>query len=110
LIAGDEWFPHSRNCWLTVIALGLTIVVAHGLLAYSLKHLSSSLVAMFNLLDPVVTAFLAWLIFAETLSWLNLVDFVVIILGIYLALTSKKGIEGQAVEFPKMSSKPINQA
>ncbi|GET42694.1 DMT family transporter [Microseira wollei] len=110
LLAGDEWFPHSRNCWLTVIALGLTVVVGHGMLAYSIKYLSSSFVAMINLLDPVVAAFLAWLIFAETLSWVNLVDFVVIIIGIYLAVTSNKGIERQAVEFPKMSSKPINQA
>jgi drug/metabolite transporter (DMT)-like permease len=102
----EEWFPHSWSGWLTVIALALTLIFAHGLLAYSLKYLSSSFVAMINLLDPVVTAFLAWIIFAETLSWLNLVAFVIIILGIYLALTGEGGIEEQAKDL-QTSAKEI---
>lgn len=106
----DEWFPHSWSGWLTVIALALTLIFAHGLLAYSLKYLSSSFVAMINLLDPVVTAFLAWIILAETLSWLNLVAFAIIMLGIYLALTGEGGIEEQAKDLQQASPKSTNQA
>ncbi|MEH2195403.1 MAG: DMT family transporter [Nostoc sp.] len=109
-ITHDEWFPHSGNSWLAVIALALTLILGSGLLAYSLKHLSSSLVAMINLLDPIVTAFLAWLIFAETLGWLNLVAFAIIILGICLALTSEVRIETQSAKLEKISSEQTNQA
>lgn len=93
LTAHDEWFPHSGNGWLNIIALAITFVFGYSLLAYSLKYLPSSLVAMINLLNPVVTSFLAWIILAETLSLLNLMAFTIIMVGICLALTSKKGIE-----------------
>ncbi|MBW4631170.1 MAG: DMT family transporter [Iphinoe sp. HA4291-MV1] len=105
----EEWFPHTWKGWLSVITLALTLIFGEGLLAYSLKHLSSSFVAVINLLDPVVTAFLAWVIFAEALSWLNLIAFAIIILGIYLALTNEKKIEDQAEEFKELSPEPTNQ-
>ncbi len=98
-----QWFPDSGHGWLSVIALALTLIFAHGLLTYSLKYLSSSLIAMINLLDPVVSSFLAWIIFAEALNWLNLVAFTIMMLGIYLGLTSGKGIEDQANEFKESS-------
>jgi drug/metabolite transporter (DMT)-like permease len=102
--AHDQWFPHSWSGWGNVIALALTLIFGQGLLTYSLKYLSSSLVAMISLLSPVLTSFLAWIIFAEALSWFNLVAFAIIILGIYLALTSKKGIEDQTNELKESSS------
>jgi len=95
----DEWFPHSWSGWLSVIALAITLIFGHGLITYSLKYLSSSVIAMVNLLDPVVSTCLAWFIFTEKLSWSNLMAFAIIILGIYLALTSRKGIEDQTNEF-----------
>ncbi len=107
--AHDEWFPHSWSGWLNVIALALTFIFGHALLAYSLKYLSSSLIAMINLLDQVVSTFLAWIIFAEALNWLNLVAFAIIMLGIYLALTTEKGIEDQTNEFKESSPEPTNQ-
>ncbi|MBD2603583.1 DMT family transporter [Scytonema hofmannii FACHB-248] len=96
LTVKDEWFPHSWNGWLAVITLALALIVSHGLLVYSLKYLSSSFVAMINLFDPAVTGFFAWMIFAEALNWLNLVAFVIIVLGIYLALSSKGAIKSVA--------------
>jgi drug/metabolite transporter (DMT)-like permease len=52
--AHDEWFPHSWGGWINVINLALTIICGHGLLTYSLKYLSSSLIAMISLLSPVI--------------------------------------------------------
>ena len=102
----DQWFPQSVSGWLDILALALTLILANGLVAYSLKYLSSSLISTINLLDPVVTAFLAWVVFAEALSWLNLIAFAVIILGIYLTLTSDKGIEHETNE---LSLEPSDQ-
>lgn len=103
LIVDDEWFPHSWNGWLLVIALAITIIFGYGLLVYSVKHLSSSLVAMICLLEPVVTAFLASMIFTEALGWLNLVALAIILLGIYLAITSEAGIADQFEECKELS-------
>ncbi len=105
----DQWFPDSGRGWLSVIALALTLISAHGLLTYSLKYLSSSLIAMINLLDPIVSSFLAWIIFAEVLNWLNLVAFAIIILGIYLAVISEKRTDDQANELKESSPESTNQ-
>jgi len=40
---------------------------------------------MFLLLEPIITAILAWLVFDESLSPLNLLTFFVVLVGIYLA-------------------------
>jgi drug/metabolite transporter (DMT)-like permease len=44
---------------------------------------------VFLLLDPVITAILAWIIFAERLTPLNWLAFSVVLAGIYLAKSSQ---------------------
>lgn len=63
--------------------------IGHGLVVYSLKHFSSGFVTLFMLLEPVITAILAWVIFAEALGFVNCVAFTIIMLGIYLAKTGQ---------------------
>ncbi|MGB3512066.1 MAG: DMT family transporter [Microcoleaceae cyanobacterium] len=93
LVTGDQLFPHSGNSWLSTIFLGLAGVLNMILTAYSLKWLSSGLVSTILLLNPTLTAILAWAIFSETLSMLNLLGFVVILLGIYLVISGKGGVK-----------------
>ncbi|MDJ0688602.1 MAG: DMT family transporter [Xenococcaceae cyanobacterium MO_188.B32] len=82
-------FPSSYLGWLVVIALAVVCqVCGQGLLIYSLDRFSSSFVALFLLLTPINTAILAWLIFAESLSWLNAIAFVLVLFGIYLSQSS----------------------
>ncbi|MBR8839947.1 MAG: DMT family transporter [Stigonema ocellatum SAG 48.90 = DSM 106950] len=106
----EEWFPHSWKGWLTVIALALTLILAHGLLAYSLKHLSSTFIALINFFDPIVTASFSWIVFGEAFSRLNLIAFAIILPGIYLALSNDKKVEEQAEEIKASSSESTNQA
>ena len=91
LVTGDELFPHSWSSWLSAIFIGLGGVVNMILTAYSLKWLSSGLVSTILLLNPALTAILAWAIFSETLSPLNLLGFVVILLGVYLVISGEGG-------------------
>ena len=93
LVAGDELFPHSLGGWLAVIILAITGFSSHFLLTYSLNKLSSGLVATILLLNPILTAILAWLIFSETLNLLNWLALFIILLGIYLATSSKYGVK-----------------
>lgn len=93
LVSGNDLFPHSWGVWLTVTVMGSVEILAKILLTYSLKRLSSGLVATILLLHPVITAILAWRIFSETLNLLNLLAFLAILLGAYLATSSKGGVK-----------------
>ena len=89
LLAGDRVFPYSWQGWLAVIALAVICqAFGQGLLIHSLGRLSSGFVALFLLLEPVITAILAWMLFSESLSLFNWLAFAVVLAGIYLAKSS----------------------
>ncbi len=90
LLTEDVLFPYSWAGWLTIIAQALVCqVLGQSLQAYNLKRFSSGFVAVFLLLDPVITAILAWIIFSEKLSPLNWLAFSVVLAGIYIAKSSQ---------------------
>lgn len=90
LIFEDRIFPISWVGWFAVISLALICEsLGHGLVVYSLKKFSSSFVTIFLLIEPIITAVLAWRIFAEKLGFINWLALVVVLGGIYLAKTGK---------------------
>ncbi len=93
LISSDQVFPHTVCGWLSVTLLAIDEIATISPIAYTLKRLSSGLVATILLLHPAITALLAWRFFSETLSLLNLLGFVVILVGVYLATLSKGGVK-----------------
>ncbi|HAC65522.1 MAG TPA: EamA family transporter [Cyanothece sp. UBA12306] len=96
LINQERFLPSSLNGWLTVFGLAFTQLLIHLLIAYTLKWLSSGIVTVILLLEPIMSAILAGIIFAETLDFWNILAFPIIFLGIYLATTSKSGIKDEA--------------
>jgi len=89
LLTEDILFPYSWTGWLVVISQALVCqVLGQSLQAYNLKRFSSGFVAVFLLLDPVITAILAWIIFSEQLSPLNGLAFSLVLVGIYQAKVS----------------------
>ncbi|MGD1701358.1 DMT family transporter [Dapis sp. BLCC M229] len=90
LLFEDRLLPVSLSGWLAVISLGiLCSLIGVGALYYSLKQFSSGFVSLIMLLEPVIAAFLAWAIFAEELSLLNGLTFVLVLSGIYLAKSER---------------------
>ncbi|EFA73348.1 Putative uncharacterized protein [Raphidiopsis brookii D9] len=86
LLTDPQIFPTSLSGWVAVISLALICqVLGQGLLAQSLNQLSSGFVATTLLLEPVISAFIAWLIFFEKLTFLNWIAFCVVLSGVYLA-------------------------
>lgn len=89
LLSHDYFFPVSLQGWLVVIGLALICQgLGQGLIAYSLDHLSSGFVSLSHLSEPILTGVLAWVIFSEHLTWFTGSAFVVIMLGLYLAVSS----------------------
>lgn len=93
LFTQDRLFPSSVNGWLFVISFTLICqVLGHGLLTYSLARLSSVVVSLVHLLEPVFSSILAWAIFWERLSFSNWVGFAVVLIGLYLAVSSQAAV------------------
>jgi drug/metabolite transporter (DMT)-like permease len=95
-------FPTTRVAILAVLGLG---IISEGfgqrLLADCMDKLSSSFVALFLLLEPIVSALLAWGIFMERLSPATWLGFAVVLTGIYLAQSSQATTQGQTqIEAP----------
>lgn len=90
LFAQDRIFPSSANGWLWVICqAAICQVLGHGLLTYSLAKFSSVVVSLVHLLEPVFSAIFAFFIFSEELSFFNLMGFAVVLIGLYLAISSQ---------------------
>lgn len=93
LLTGEKLFPNTWETWLAVIGLGLISEgLGQRLLADCLDKFSSSFIAMFLLLEPIVSAMFAWVIFAEGLTSITGVGFAIILTGIYLAQSSDSAV------------------
>ncbi len=94
MMTENQLFPTTLTAWLAVIGLGLISEgLGQRLLADCMDKFSSGFVSLFLLLEPIISAMLAWVIFAESLSPTTWVGFVVILTGIYLAQTSNSSIQ-----------------
>ena len=86
LIFENQVFPSSLLGWVNIFALSILCqVIASVIFIYQLKQFSSGFVSLFMLLQPIVTAILAWVIFHEYLSFVNWISFLIVLLGIYIA-------------------------
>ncbi|MGB3239229.1 MAG: DMT family transporter [Geitlerinemataceae cyanobacterium] len=86
-------FPNSWQGWLAIVSMSASGLLAQGLLLYSLKRFSSGLVSLIFLVTPFTTAFIAWIVFSETLSLSNLLAFCIVVLGLSVSLSSSSSIE-----------------
>ncbi|PZD74644.1 hypothetical protein C1752_01005 [Acaryochloris thomasi RCC1774] len=94
LVVEHQFFPISSQGWAAVIGLALVSqVLGQGLITYSLSRLSSGVVALSYLLEPVLSALGAWILFSETLSLFNEVAFALVILGVYIAISSQSAVK-----------------
>ncbi len=89
LFTEDRILPFSWEGWLSIIGLAVVAqVLGHGFVTYSLKTFSSGFVALCFLLEPVITALIAWVLFSEQLTIISWLGFSIVLLGLYLAQSS----------------------
>ena len=93
-VVEDRLFPYSWKGWFFIIFQALFCqVLGQGLLAYSLGKLSSEVVAVTLLLEPVLASIFAWFIFSEQVGLFDWVTFAVVLVGIYLAQSSQSAVK-----------------
>lgn len=90
LMKGDSILPTTTTGWFAILGLGLICeVIARILITASFKYFSAPFLTITFLLEPFPVAFFAWLLLGEFLSPLNILGFILISIGIYLAKTGK---------------------
>jgi len=90
----DRLLPYSWTGWFFIIFQALFCqVLGQGLLAYSLSRISSGVVAVTLLLEPVLASIFAWFIFSEQVGLFDWATFAVVLAGIYLAQSSQSTVQ-----------------
>jgi drug/metabolite transporter (DMT)-like permease len=99
----DIFLPNSLQSWLSVIGFALVCqVIGQGLLAYCLKQFSAVFVSVTHLLEPLLAALMGFLIFSETLGITVGLSFMVVLVGLYLVISStdqKSSTDGSVSTF-----------
>jgi drug/metabolite transporter (DMT)-like permease len=87
-------FPVTLPGWLAVLSLAIICqVIGQGLLAYSLDKLSSGFIAIVLLLDPVLAAFGGWVCFSESITLVDGLCFLGVLVGVAIATSSESSIQ-----------------
>ncbi|TDP96821.1 drug/metabolite transporter (DMT)-like permease [Halanaerobium saccharolyticum] len=77
---------HGLNNYLLFLALAVgPTLIGHSILNYAVRYLSTSIVSLSILGEPILTTFLAWLILSEQVRLTTMIGGAFILGGIYLA-------------------------
>jgi drug/metabolite transporter (DMT)-like permease len=86
VLSGEQLLAFTLLGWAMLFGLALISQVGgQGLIAYALAHLPAPFSSVTLLLQPVVAAFLAWLILDEVLGPWQALGGVIVLVGIWLA-------------------------
>lgn len=92
LFADGAFAPVDIAGWMPLLGLALiTHVLGQGLIIYGLAHISASYGSIGLLIQPVIAAVLAWLIFQEALGPLHIAGAIMILTGIAISQKRRKG-------------------
>lgn len=83
---------HTAQGWLLVLYLGLVpTALAYWLFQMGLRSVSATTASILGMLDPLVTAVLAWALFGEILGTSGIAGALLLILSIFLLSAQKSG-------------------
>jgi drug/metabolite transporter (DMT)-like permease len=91
LLTEPVFWPHTTPGWLAIA--GLVIIVQIGgqfLIAMSLAHLPANLTALMFLFQPAIPAGIAWWLFGERITWVQVIGVVFILMGLGFARRSAR--------------------
>ncbi|TIC82085.1 DMT family transporter [Crenobacter intestini] len=86
LISGEHWWPQGWMAWGILLMMALCVHCAgQGLVGKGFAALPASSASLLLLLQPVISAALAWLMFGEALGALQLAGASAVLAGLYWA-------------------------
>ncbi len=94
LLTHEPLLLFSSKSWLACSSLAVFgQCLSQIFMLYTLKHIPSYILAVILLLEPVLSGFLAWVIFGEVLNLVNLIGFIIIVLGLYVVLSTQLALK-----------------
>jgi drug/metabolite transporter (DMT)-like permease len=82
----QPFLPASGAGWAVLLGLALvTQVLGQGLIAYAFAHLPASLSSVSLLIQPVMAAFFAWVLFGEAIGPVQFTGAAIVLTGIWIA-------------------------
>lgn len=100
LALGESVIPAGPGGWAACAAMGVMHVAGQGGVAWALGRLPTALTSVVILVQPVVAALLGWLVFAETMTPIQMLGGVGVLVAVVLAQWSsaqkKTGAETEA--------------
>jgi drug/metabolite transporter (DMT)-like permease len=85
LLLRERIIPPTLGGWGACIGLGVVHVVGQGCIAWALGRLPAATASVVILVQPVLTAILAWLIFAEAMGPLQMLGGAAALAGVVIA-------------------------
>lgn len=85
LALGEPILPTSALGWSALVGLGLMHVGGQGSIAWAMGRLPTATASVVVLIQPIVAAYLGWVLFFEPIGRLQAVGAVVTLLGVVLA-------------------------
>ena len=90
LLRGEGVVGFTPTAYLCMLGLALgPQLLGHTLLNWSVRQVAATLVALSILGEPVGSALLAFLLFGESIGWIQFAAFALILLGIFCAARAK---------------------
>jgi drug/metabolite transporter (DMT)-like permease len=86
-------FAPPTYLWLALLAIGPQLI-GHSTFNWALRHLPATKVSVLILGEPLSAAFLAYLVFGETLTWLSALGAAILLAGITISLRGKEVTDG----------------
>jgi drug/metabolite transporter (DMT)-like permease len=89
---GERLVPATGTGWLILAGLALTSQVAgQSLIAYAMAQLPATFTSVALLFQPVVSAFLAWLLLGEPVTFLQVIGCALVLIGIRVTHIAETG-------------------
>ena len=86
LLSPQPMLPAAASGWLVLLGLAIvTQILGQGLIAYAFAHLPASLSSVSLLIQPVVAALLAWILFAEAVGPAQWIGGAIVLAGIWIS-------------------------
>jgi drug/metabolite transporter (DMT)-like permease len=102
LVASNDLGAMTALDWWCVVGMALGPgVIGHGLMTWSQSHLDVTLASILGLLSPVVSTGLAWVVFGESLTVLQIVGAGIVIGSLTLLVRDQRGSTAEAAAEPE---------
>lgn len=102
LVASNDLGAMTALDWWCVVGMAIGPgVVGHGLMTWSQSHLDVTLASILGLLSPVVSTALAWVVFGESLTALQIVGAGIVIGSLTLLVRDQRGSTAEAAAEPE---------